>query len=378
MRTEQRTWTSAKGWSSSETALSQTAQLVLVFGARSRLQQTERREEIRAAYPKALMLGCSTAGEICSTRVTDDSLVVTALCFDHASVRGTCVRINQAQGSHDVGRRLTGALDPRGLAHVFVLSDGLQVNGSELVRGLSEHLPPGVAITGGLSGDGPDFKQTCVLWDNQAESGMVAAVGFYGKSLKVGFGSLGGWDAFGPERIITRSQDNVLYALDGKGALDLYKRYLGEHAAGLPATALHFPLAVRDPQTNTTLIRTILAIDESQGSLIFAGNVPQGHRARLMKSNVAGLIEGAAGAAKESQSGLGPMRAQLALLVSCMGRRVVLKRRIEEELEGVRAVLGTDAVLTGFYSYGEISPLNPSSRCELHNETMAITLLSES
>ena len=376
MKTEQRTWTTT-GWSSPQSSLGQSAQLVLVFGSRARLEQSERREEIRAAYPNALTLGCSTAGEIHSTHVADDSLVVTAVCFDRVTVRGACVRINQAQNSHDVGRRLAKALNPQGLVHVFVLSDGLLVNGSELVQGLAEHLPPGVAITGGLSGDGSDFKQTCVLWDGRAESGLVVAVGFYGTTLKVGFGSLGGWDAFGPERIITRAQGNVLYALDGKGALELYKRYLGEHAAGLPATALHFPLAVRDPKTDTAVVRTILAVDEAQGSMIFAGNVPQGHHARLMKSNVAGLVGGAVRAANAGQNVLGAFPAQLALLISCVGRRLVLKQRTEEELEGVRSVLGPDTVLAGFYSYGEISPLNPTTRCELHNETMTITLLAE-
>lgn len=341
------------------------------------MQQTERLDEVRAAYPKALTMGCSTAGEIYSAQVTDDSLVVTAVCLDRVTVRGARVRIGDAQNSHDAGRRLARELDSPGLAHVFVLSDGLQVNGSELVQGLTQNFPPKVVITGGLSGDGPHFKQTCVLYDGKAESGIVVAVGFYGSALRVGFGSLGGWEAFGPERIITRSEGNVLYELDDKGALDLYKRYLGEHAAGLPATALHFPLAVRDPITDTAVVRTILAVNEDEGSMVFAGNVPQGHHARLMKSNVTRLIQGAVDAAKAGQGVLGPAPAQLAILVSCIGRRLVLKQRTDEELEGVRAVLGPDTVLTGFYSYGEISPLNPSTRCELHNETMTISLLTE-
>ena len=377
MNTEQRTWTLANGWSPQESSLREAAQLVLVFGARTRLEQAERRNEIRRTYPNALIVGCSTAGEIISTRVMDDSLVVTAARFDRVTVRSACVRLSQTQNSHDAGRRLAGALDPQGLAHVFVLSDGLQVNGSELVRGLAEHLPAGVGLTGGMSGDGTKFEQTCLLWEDQAEPGLVVAIGFYGEALRIGYGSLGGWKPFGPERIITRSQDNVLYALDDKGALDLYKRYLGEYAVGLPATALHFPLAVRDPQTNINLIRTILAVDEAKGSLVFAANVPQGHRARLMKSNAAGLIDGAVGAAKRAQSGLGTTTAQLALLVSCVGRRLVLKQRTEEELEGVRAVLGPDTLLAGFYSYSEIAPVDVSTRCELHNETMTVTLLSE-
>lgn len=377
MRTEQRHWTAANGWSTSEATLGGSARLVLAFGSRARLLQVELRRELRAAYPQAILFGCSTAGEILSTQLADDSIVATALEFDRVNVRGGCVQINETRDSREVGVRLARTLDPQGLVHVFVLSDGLQVNGSDLVQGLAESLPEGVAVTGGLSGDGPDFKQTCVLWEDRAEPGLVAAIGFYGTALKVGFGSLGGWSPFGPERLITRSEGNVLYALDDTPALDLYKHYLGDQAAGLPATALHFPLGVRDPESCTSLVRTVLAVDEAQHSMIFAGNVPQGHRARLMKSNVTGLIRGATDAAEAAQTMLGPTKPQLALLVSCVGRRLVLKQRTEEELESVGAVLGPDTEIAGFYSYGEISPLGPSTRCELLNETMTITLLSE-
>jgi hypothetical protein len=60
-----------------------------------------------------------------------------------------------------------------------------------------------------------------------------------------------------------------------------------------------------------------------------------------------------------------------------VGRRLVLRQRIEEEVEAVREVLGGAPVMTGFYSYGEISPLNPSARCALHNQTMTVTTLTE-
>jgi len=251
------------------------------------------------------------------------------------------------------------------------------VNGSELVRGLTEHLPPHVAVTGGLAGDGDRFQETLVLWNDAPRADSVAAVGLYGPRLQVGYGSLGGWDAFGPDRLITRSNGNILYELDGQSALALYKRYLGEHAAGLPATGLLFPVSLRTRGGGDAIVRTILSVDEEEQSLTFAGDMPIGAYARLMKANFDRLIDGAIGAARASYEAVDATAPDLALLISCVGRRLILKQRTEEEVEGVREILGESTVLTGFYSYGEISPLSPSARCELHNQTMTITTFSE-
>ena len=184
---------------------------------------------------------------------------------------------------------------------------------------------------------------------------MIAALGFYGERLKVGYGSLGGWDSFGAERLITRSKGNVLYELDGHSALELYKKYLGENNAG-PAEALIFPLALRSGEEGFGLVRTVMSISEEDQSMTFAGDMPEGGYARLMKANFDRLVDGAEGAARASYEMLGSIEPELAVLISCVGRKLVLKQRIEEEVESVREVLGNNTVLTGFYSYGEICP----------------------
>ncbi len=353
------------------------ASLVLVFGSTGLLSDPQRIVQVRRAYPGALLFGCSTAGEIHDTRVYDDSLTVTAIQFEKTRVSGGEIAIDGPADSYSAGEQLAAMLDGEGLAHVLVLSDGLHVNGSELVQGLTQHLPGSVSVTGGLAGDGGRFEETLVLWDGIARSKTVAAVGLYGSNLKVGCGSLGGWDPFGPDRLITRSKGNVLYELDGRPALDLYKSYLGEHAAGLPATGLLFPLSVRNGEHESGVVRTILSIDEQEGSLIFAGDVPEGSYGRLMKANFDRLIDGAIGAATTCHEAIGHSTPDLALLISCVGRKMVLKQRIEEEVEGVLDVLGAGAIMTGFYSYGEISPFTPGAKCELHNQTMTITTLAE-
>lgn len=376
MHVEQRVWTEAEGWTGVEHPAPHSPQLVLVFGATRRLEHLPALAALRELYPRAHLMGCSTAGEIHGTRVLDDTIVATAVWFE--STKLECAQIELADGvdSRAAGTRLASSLEREGLVHVFVLSDGLAVNGSELVKGFAETLTPGVGLTGGLSGDGARFQRTLVCLDGSPAQRRVVALGLYGSRLTVGCGSLGGWDPFGPERLVTRSAGNVLHELDGQSALGLYKQYLGEHASGLPASGLLFPLAVRIDGAEP-VVRTILAVDESAQTMTFAGDVPQGARARLMRANFERLIDGASGAARASQHSLNDSNPDLAILISCVGRKLVLKQRIEEEVESVREVLGPRTALTGFYSYGEISPFTPSARCELHNQTMTITTLSE-
>lgn len=377
MRIEQLRWTAARGWEGGSIgALGDRAHLVLAFAGTALLKDGRLLDAVRRAYPAARVLAGSTAGEIFGTEVSDDAFVVTAIAFEHTVVKGAAATVRDADDSAAAGETLAVALDPRGLVHVLVISDGLAVNGSALVRGLSAHLPAGVTITGGLSGDGARFQETLVAWDGPAAPRTIAAVGFYGDRLRVGHGSLGGWDSFGPERQVTRSRGNVLYEVDGRPALALYKTYLGDHAKELPASGLLFPLSLRT-EHGGGLVRTILAVDEAEGSMTFAGDVPEGAFVRLMKANFDRLIDGAAEAARASGERLDVGPAELAILISCVGRKLVLRQRIEEEVESVREVLGPHPVLAGFYSYGEISPFTPTARCELHNQTMTITTLSE-
>ena len=323
------------------------------------------------------MIGCSTSGEIVGDSVVDDSIVATAVHFDHTRLRTASTSITDAKASYQVGEELARQLKDPALRHVFVLSDGLKVNGSDLALGLASGVSEGVSITGGLSGDSTNFAETWVVAGDGAGPQRVAAIGLYGDDLRVGYGSMGGWQPFGPVRTITRAEGNVLYELDGRSALDLYKTYLGDHADQLPSSALLFPIVVTEPESGQGVVRTVLAVDEQQKSMTFAGDIPHGGTAQLMKTNVDDLVDGATAAAEASLQGLGDARPDLALLVSCVGRKLVMKQRIEEEIEAIRDVFGADTKFAGFYSYGELCPFSQGEECRLHNQTMTITALAE-
>jgi hypothetical protein len=350
--------------------------LVLVFAGSEVFSGSPVYNLVRAEFPDADILLNSTAGEIIDTQVNDESVSITAIEFEKTEIKTAVTHINEIKCSYEAGKELADKIDSKDLKCVLVISDGQKVNGSELVLGLQENLPAGTIITGGLAGDGARFQKTVVGLNETPLEGRIAVIGLYGSSLNVAYGSVGGWDPFGPERLITKSDKNVLYELDGKPALDVYKMYLGEYANELPSSGLLFPLSIRTGEADDSLVRTILSVSEEDKSLTFAGNMPEGTFARLMKANFDRLIDGASGAAQNTLYSK-QEKPELAILISCVGRKLVLDQRIEEEVEVVRAIYGDKTAITGFYSYGEISPSFNFKKCELHNQTMTITTFSE-
>jgi len=379
MKTEQRTYSEAGGWViKNDNKLCDLAQLVYLFGNKDLLKKQQHIDFIKKTYPAAQIVGCSTSGEICQEEVFDNNITCTAVWFEHTVIEIASERITLMEDSFSIGYKLAEKLDKEHLVHIMVLSEGLNINGSELTKGLNNKLKDRIPVTGGLAGDQDNFEETVVVHNQTGEKNLVLAIGFYGEHLKVGYGSMGGWDSFGVDREVTKSIGNVLYELDGQPALELYKRYLGNHAADLPSSALLFPLSVRLKNSVTSLVRTVLSVNETDGSMMFAGDIPQGEYVRLMKASTDRLIDGASDAAEMSITSLRNPNPDLAILISCVGRKLVLKQRVEEELEIIREVIGSNTLMTGFYSYGEICPIKPfEQHCELHNQTMTITLFKE-
>lgn len=377
MKVHQRAWSKGSWNTPGGWPLGNTAQLVLVFGSMDVLSAVHPMDEIVRANPNAAVVGCSSGGDILGTEILDQSLVVTSVEFQSTRVRTAAVPIRDVTNCFSTGQQLIAELAEDDLQHVLIFAEGVNINGSELAKGLCAFLPDKVTLTGGLASDGAKFVQTLVCFDGKSYPNHVVGIGLYGKHLKIGCASGGGWDYFGPERVVTRSRGSMLFELDGEPVLTLYKRYLGRYAADLPQSALQFPLSLRTKGSQRSIVRTVLAVNEVDQSMTFAADMPEGMLARMMRANFDRLIDGASAAAIDSQTALGTIQSELAILISCVGRRLVLKQRTEEELEGARASLTGTPLMTGFYSHGEIAPFAPGARSELHNQTMTITAISE-
>jgi hypothetical protein len=374
MQVEQMIWTEKQGWDR-HPAMND-AHLVLYFGGRDPLKKNDYFLELKNFYPNAHILGCSTGGEIYGAEVLDDSVVVAAMRFEKTTLDVGSVYIDKPENSFEAGRFLASQLNKEGLSNIFLLSDSTHINGSELVRGLYDVLDDHIIVTGGLAGDGADFKHTVVGLNERAKDKCIAAVGFYGSSIHVNYGCVGGWSPFGPKRIITKSKGNVLYELDNKPALDLYKQYLGEEADNLPASGLLFPLSIKpNHESQREIVRTIMAIDELDKSVTFADEVPTGYVAQLMRGDFSLLVEGASKAAGLAQ--VQHADSSIAILVSCIGRKLLLGQSISDETEAVADSFGHKIPTVGFYSYGEICHEQYTNECSLHNQTMTITVIYE-
>ncbi|MGB7183609.1 MAG: FIST N-terminal domain-containing protein [Burkholderiaceae bacterium] len=375
MRVEQLRWTDEEVWSTVNSDLRGGEQpaLVLVFASPKHIHNEGALNQLRSRYPDAVIAGGSTAGNVIGTSSSDSDIAATAIAFDHGRVRLTSVLIEPSTNVSEIAQAAVEHLLEEDLRHVFVLSDGLNVNGSELAKGLNKRVD--VTVSGGLMGDNGAFAHTYVIANGPPKANQIALIGFYGEQLSVTHGCFAGWEEFGINRVVTRSSGNIVYEIDDQPALALYKKYLGDAAAGLPGSGLRFPLSIRS-DTDQMLIRTLLSVDEENQSLTFAGDVPEGATTLLMKGSTDNLIDGAEHAANQAQRGKN--RCELAVIISCVGRRMVMDQMADEELEVIYETLGENTRLAGFYSYGELSPQGDEFvKCSLHNQTMTLFTLSE-
>lgn len=357
--------------------LSFQSNLVLAFGDTALASDATKYTYLKDRFPKADIVIMSTSGEILDRDVSDDTIVATAIEFEKTTLRCVSTTVDRHANSYEVGKHIMKELAGTQLCSVLVLSEGSFINGSDLVTGINSVRPEQVTVTGGLAGDADRFQKTVVGLNGPAQENRVVAIGFYGENIRIGHSSFGGWDEFGRERTVTKSDRNILLELDNQNALELYKEYLGSYADDLPGSALLFPLSLKLENENKNLVRTILTIDNEAKTMTFAGNLPEGSKVRLMKANFEKLIHASGKAAKESLEGA-DTSADLALLISCVGRKLVLQDRAFEEVVAAKEIFGEHTAIMGFYSYGELSPLNPKPGCELHNQTMTITTFTES
>ena len=358
------------------------ANLVLVFSSIKRFNEGKLQGVLKKRYPTAQIVGCTTSGEISPDGVFDDSIQITAIQWQKVIQRVAQSKSSNMQDSFETAVNLAKQLKAETLRTVLVISDGLNINGSELINGFQSVLGD-TPIIGGLAGDGGAFVKTLQLFNDTISDHMVIAVGLYGDALITASGALGGWKPYGPPRKVTKSEKNVVFELDGKPALSLYQMYIGAaFSKGLPGSGLRFPLAIiEEGKREVEKIRTLLAINKEDNSLTFAGNVDEGETVRLCQTNHDRLVEGAGAAANLVLDGLDDQKTNqpgLALCVSCVGRKGVMAEQVVDEVKLVQQILGAQTSITGFYSYGEIAPRPNTTDSVLHNQTMTIGYLSES
>lgn len=328
-------------------------------------------------YPNAILCGCSSSAPICNADLYENAVTGMALHFEKTRLRTWQSSCPQQSDSHAAGKAMVDALLADDLAHIFVIADGLSIHGSQFLSGANCSLPEGVCISGGLASDNFEFKETLSGIDKAPAPHQICAIAFYGDAIRVGCSAESGWEKFGPKRTITRSHGNVIYELDNKPAYSLYKDYLGpEYAGQLPGSGLRFPLGIQENEESDLIIRSIDGILEQDKALHFNGDIPTGYISWFMSGQLETFAAGASKAATQARASV-PDVPQAALLVSCLGRQLIMGASVIYELDAINEVL-TDAVpVAGFHSAGEFSQEKQSCRSIFQTQTMTVTLLAE-
>lgn len=378
MQVEQRKWSKSTDWEVlSDHKLSNKANLVFVFGSTELVQDVNKFDEIRAMYPNAEIVVSSGSGEIMADETSTDTLCVTAIYFEQTKIKTLEIKLDDVKDSFDVGAHISAHIDKDDLSNLMIFSNGDQINGSHLLTGLQFNLSETVPITGGLAGSYDPFSATYTGLNGIGVKGSVIGVGFYGNKLKIGHSSRAGWTPFGPERFITRSTNNVLFELNDEPVFDFYKKYLEGLFDDMQEAIRIYPLGIKTENGQDRLLRAFLNYDPKTGGALFAGDMPEGAKVRMMKSNVNSLIDAAGDAANSSTTPFDFEEPDLALCVSCVGRQFVLQDWIGEEIQSVNEIFKSKVPIAGFYSYGEIAPQAPRKKSALHNHTMTITTFKE-
>ncbi|WP_248722634.1 FIST signal transduction protein [Seonamhaeicola sp. ML3] len=349
--------------------------LVMVFGDRKEFEEPRIYKAIEKFFPKGHVVFASSSGNVTSNSIDEDCITITAVEFERSEFKVRTINLNDTElNSYKAGMELVNKLPKDKLKYIMVLSDGTFVNGSELTRGMNFVVDNHVLITGGLCSDDYRFQRTMVSYNENPKDGEIVGIGFYGDTLEVASSTESGWMPFGVERTVTKSVGNILYELDNKPALNIYQKYIGDLSKNISAASMNYPLGVQEDDQYYP--RTILNINKDYNAMFFAGDIPANSKVQFMMTNPAELIGASIQTAKQAREKM-INEPKLAMFFSGLGRKQFLDQRTIEEVLEVRDTIGKDVIISGFYSYGEIAPNNEENMCKLHNQSVALTLISE-
>ncbi len=332
--------------------------------------------KIQSLFPTSDLVGFSTSGHYISNEIEDDNIVYAALKFESSSVKVQTYNISDFSNSGELGEGIAKNIEELSkVKGIGIISDGGQVNGTELMTGLSMNLDNKIPIFGGMAGDQARFEATMTGLNEMPSHGNVIVISFIGEKLNISTAHDDGWSSMGMEFTITSSEGNILNTADNKNIYDMLHELLEpENEDEFNRNTLFYPFSLTTDD-GVSVIRTPIKVNHKEKTLVYAGDMPQGAKITLMKSNTMDLLDSAmhATTATKNEDKL----ESFLFAISCVGRRVVLGDMASEEYEEISNIYDKAKIL-GFYSYGEFTrSAGDDSYCKMHNQTFTLASISE-
>jgi hypothetical protein len=325
------------------------------------------------------IVGCTSDGEISNAGLSMNSAVLAGVLSDDIDFEIVVVE-GLKKDSAAAGRRLADGFSSAPKC-VQIFSDGLTGNGCAIIEGITSVLGDRIPVTGGAAGDNGRFTKTLQFGYGRIYTDAICAIAFLG-DFRLGTGLDSGWAPIGVPKQVTKASGSVVYELNGEPALNVYERFLGDHAHKLPAIGVEYPLgfirpSIHGDQEDLYVLRATMSVDRKARSITFAGEIPEGAHVNLTCGDNTSILEAAGNAARQARSTYGDVTPGIIFCYSCMARKIVLGSHTEKEIEQVRAEFGPHVPLIGFYTYGEFCPVSHGAPTFLHNETITLNVVGE-
>ncbi len=346
---------------------------------------------IVTVFGDVAMAGGTTAGEISGDGFSENSVVVLALKSDalrFVTDVYTGMRGNEYGCALNFVQAVKGRFHDGNALSLFVFPDGMGGDGVRVIEGLQAGMSHPIEIVGGFLGDNDRFFRTFQYCNGKVYQNAITGlliIAPSGLDVKTGTGVGSGFASIGNSMCCTESSGNVIEEIDHEPALDLYMELLGEgRSRRLPEVCLEYPFGLIEstaqrPGPPYFQIRCGLSVDYEKKTITLAGAVPKGSAMTLTSGSRGDLINGARTAAERARDCLKGYKPELIVVFSCVGRKIVLGRRVEEEVKVVKEVLGMSTPVIGFYTYGEIGPVDIMTEdltdVRFHNETLVVWVL---
>jgi len=308
------------------------------------------------------IIGSSTDGEIIDGEVTNNQIILNFNIFENTQIE--TILLKKSTNSYKLGQELATKLITSNTKLIITFADALNVNGEEYIKGIQSI--SNVFIAGGLAGDNGLFKETFVFNEKEIITNGCVGVSLNSDTLKVSNEFGFNWEGIGKIMHITKSKGNIVYEIDGKTPVEIYRHYFGEDVAkDVVKIGVEFPLIIK--KDNISIARAVVGQNDD-GSLIFAGNINTGEKVQFGYGNIESILQ------KDEIlfQNLKNFDIESIFIYSCMARRRFLGKMIESEVKPFSKI----ATVSGFFTYGEFFTFN--NKNQFFNQTMTVLLLSES
>lgn len=328
-------------------------------------------DEINTVFPGIELIGGTTDGEVSSVfGFQQDSLTLMLFCSDDIELYAAAGR-NISQAPVDIAAQTVAAAKAKlstELKLCITMPESLTTSASSILAGLKSALGS-VPIVGGTTGDQMETQRTYQFYKTEVLTDSVTLL-LLGGNLAFSYGVCSGWNPIGKQSIITKVEKNIIYEIDEKPALELYKYYFEEFAADLA-----YPLAVFPPGEEAFFLRAVLTYDADLGSIVVAADVPVGSIVQVTEASQDDIVSASQKSFNQAWTNYPGQSPSAALFFSCAWRRFVLGTKTNQEYAAIAASYPYPIPSCGFYTYGEISPLSEHGETYFHNTTFVSLLL---